>query len=523
MRNLHIVAAVLAVAFIVIIWRLSSSEMGGPPHIDIELRGAIPATLYLPGKQSGFFEALPANEASPRPAIVVVHGYTADRAGMSTLARRLTNNGFAALAIDLRGHGANRNAFGQDFGGRSEIARDVRAAVEYLRGLQYVDSTKIAVMGHSMGAGAVLEYASRDPKLSASVMISGGFDLPPGAHPKDALFIFADGDPDFIKDSSKRIAAQIAGVSPIELGKTYGDSAQGTALQAVEMKGEDHVTIISSEPAAKQMIAWLDSSFGTPRTAPIDLSDPRRILAQIAGLVFLALLVPVGRIAGGFAPTWTRRPAGAEAWLSVVAVAVALLVAMPFVAVMPPAGFIPLEIANVLVSWLLVAGAILMVALVLTGRLDWPTLAEHRLSTLFAASVGFAAIYLMRTPAGVVLHRLVPTPERMIALIVCAALVVPFFVAFELLLRRGGIFTSTTIALAGRIVTLALIWIGAVTGVLPFVVILILPVFGLLFVAMEIFAAAAYSASANLLVIALVESAWLGWVVAAWMPITMKL
>ncbi|MGH6631532.1 MAG: alpha/beta hydrolase, partial [Burkholderiales bacterium] len=279
---------------------------------------------------------------------MVVHGYTADRAGMSTLARRLTNNGFAALAIDLRGHGANRNAFGQDFGGRSEIARDVRAAVEYLRGLQYVDSSKIAVMGHSMGAGAVLEYASRDPKLSASVMISGGFDLPPGAHPKDALFIYADGDPDFIKDSSKRIAAQIAGVSPVELGKTYGESAQGTAVQASELQGEDHVSIITSEPAARQMIAWLDSAFGTTRTTPVALSDPRRILAQIAGLVFLALLVPVGRIAGGFAPTWTRRPAGVEAWLSLVAVVVALLVAMPFVAVMPPAGFIPLEVASVL-------------------------------------------------------------------------------------------------------------------------------------------------------------------------------
>ncbi len=523
MRNLRIVAAVLAVAFVVILWRLSGNELGAPAHTDLELRGGIPATLYLPGKEAVFFEALPANEANPRPAVVVVHGYTADRAIMSTLARRLANNGYAALAIDLHGHGANRNAFAPEFGSPSEIARDVRTAVEYLRGLSYVDSSKIAVMGHSMGAGAVLEHASRDLKLSASVMISGGFSLPRGAHPKDALFIFADGDPDFIKASSKRIAAQIAGVAPIELGKTYGDGAQGTAVRAVELTGEDHVSIITSEPAAQQMIAWLDSSFATPRTAPIELADPRGVWVQLSGIILLFLLVAVGRIAGDLAPTWIRRPAGAEAWLSLVAVAAALLIAMPFVAAMPPAGFIPLEVANVLVSWFLVAGAILLVGLALTGRLDWSTLAENRLATLFAALVGFLAIYLMRAPAGVVLHRLVPTPERLIALIVCAALMLPFFLAFELLLRRGGIVTSTAIGLSGRVVTLALIWIGVIAGVLPFVVMLILPVLVMLFVAMEIFAAAAYSASANLLMIAVVESMWLAWVVAVLMPITMKL
>jgi hypothetical protein len=37
------------------------------------------------------------------------------------------------------------------------------------------------------------------------------------------------------------------------------------------------------------------------------------------------------------------------------------------------------------------------------------------------------------------------------------------------------------------------------------------------------FAAAAYSASANVLMIAAVESAWFAWVVAAIMPITLQL
>jgi hypothetical protein len=40
------------------------------------------------------------------------------------------------------------------------------------------------------------------------------------------------------------------------------------------------------------------------------------------------------------------------------------------------------------------------------------------------------------------------------------------------------------------------------------------------FVSYEIFANAAYRASGNLALIAIVESAWLGWLLAALMPIT---
>ncbi|WP_304830209.1 hypothetical protein [Candidatus Binatus sp.] len=42
---------------------------------------------------------------------------------------------------------------------------------------------------------------------------------------------------------------------------------------------------------------------------------------------------------------------------------------------------------------------------------------------------------------------------------------------------------------------------------------------GAIFVMLEIFAASVYSASANLALIALVESAWLAWIFASWMPI----
>jgi len=58
--------------------------------------------------------------------------------------------------------------------------------------------------------------------------------------------------------------------------------------------------------------------------------------------------------------------------------------------------------------------------------------------------------------------------------------------------------------------------------VLPFVLMLILPSLALVFVMIEIYAAATYSASRNLTLITLVETVWFAWIIAATNPITFK-
>ena len=66
-------------------------------------------------------------------------------------------------------------------------------------------------MGHSMGAGAALDYATHDPNLKGAVMISGGWTLGP-ERPKNALFIFAERDPvDPIQDTVDRAGGAFCG------------------------------------------------------------------------------------------------------------------------------------------------------------------------------------------------------------------------------------------------------------------------------------------------------------------------
>ena len=494
-------------------------QAGGPPHMDLELTGGIPATLYLPGSGNPFFALQPLPPDKRRPAVLLVHGFSSDRALMSVLARRIARNGYACLTIDLRGHGHNRNPFARNFGSET-LRQDLTTAVNFLRTSSYVDGSRIVVIGHSMGANAALDYATHDPNIKGAVMISGGFRLDGPDHPRNALFIFAQNDPDFIQDSSKQIAGILSGSGSVELGKVYGDAASGTALEAVRIPDTDHITITRSPAAAAAILGWLDSIFGKPRSAPYRLENARLHAAAIGMLAFLVVLVGIGQIAGAIAPEKLRRPSGIMMWIGLPVIAIALLVVMPFMAVAEPAYFVSLIVGDDLFAWLGLAGGAMLALMAARSQIDWLSVTGGVKRTLLAASIAFSAIYALQMPFGEVFHTLAPTPERLLATIAGIAIVLPFFFSFEWLLRRGGLLESTVACVIGRAVIIVMLIVGVSLRILPGVLMLTMSIMVFQFVAFEIFAVSTYSRSNNLLVIALVESAWFAWIAAISMPIT---
>lgn len=520
MRILKVVCAIAFLILLIEAWRFASLQTGGPPHMDLELTGGIPATLYLPGSGNPFFAVQPPPPDQRRPAVLLVHGFSSDRALMSVLARRIARNGYACLTIDLRGHGHNRNPFARDFGAAEGLRQDLTTAVNFLRTSSYVDGSRIVVIGHSMGAGAALDYATHDPNIKGSVMISGGFLLDGPVHPRNALFIFAQNDPDFIQDSSKQIAGILANNRSLELGKVYGDAANGTALEAVRIPHTDHITITRSTVAATAILGWLDSIFGTQRTAPYRLETTRLSTAAVGMLAFLIVLIGIGQIAGAIAPETLRRPSGLMMWLGLPAIAIALLIGMPFMAVGEPAYFVSLIVGDDLFAWLGLAGGAMLALMAARAEIDWPHVTVGLRRTALAAFLAFGAIYALQMPFGEVFHTLAPTPERLLAAIAGTAIVLPFFFSFEWLLRRGGLVESTIACVIGRAVIIVMLIIGVSLRILPGVLMLTLSIMIFQFIAFEIFAVSTYSRSNNLLVIALVESAWFAWIAAIAMPIT---
>ena len=341
--------------------------------------------------------------------VVLIHGFASDRAIVTTLARRLARNGIAVLAIDVRGHGANRNPFMENPITADTLGEDVKTAVDYARSSPFVDGSRVIVMGHSMGAGAALDYSGQDPALAGAVMISGGWHLFGAIRPRNTLFIMAQRDPEEIRESVIAIASHLAGNQKLELGITYGDFQSGTAVRAVQVPGTNHVTIIFSAQAAREIIQWCDQAFGIAVPAKLELDDQMQRVYLIAAIAFIVLLFPIGRALGTLVPSRERRPAGVAAWLGLLGFTAALVVTMPLVSIGQAASFLSLVVGTVIVSWFALTGVVILGALALLNGLDWLRLSERPAATYLSALLAFVVIYAMQIPGGAVFHRMTPT------------------------------------------------------------------------------------------------------------------
>jgi dienelactone hydrolase len=509
----------LAVYRLAAAW-LGRLELSGPPHADVVLDGGIPATLYLPGAEgldprSAFLEP-PPRDARP-PGVVLMHGFASDRLGVSSLARRLAGSGYVVLAFDASGHGQNRNPFRRGFARADAFDADYAAAVEFLRGYPHVDGERIAVMGHSMGAGASLDYASRDAGLDAAVLISGGSASWGPVAPRNALFLYASGDPERIAARAQELAARLAGVDAVLPGKTYGDPAQGSGVRLVEIAGADHATIVWTAAAAGEIVRWLDACFGRapqPRSAP---QDPRFLAVALCALALPGVLAGLGALVGRLVPAHAeplrRNPAAGLAMLTA-----ALLLCMPLLAADTPAAFLSVEVGDVVASHLALAGIGLLVWLAARGHTG-AGLFREPWRLLAGAGLGALSVYVLMLPIGSVVHRMTLTPERMLVLAAASAVLLPFSLAFQRLLRRGPPVSAALSCALGRVLVLAVLGIGVALGLLSPVVMLMLPALALVFALLEVLAASLYAASRNLAAIALIDAVWLAFTLAAVMPL----
>ena len=102
------------------------------------------------------------------PGVVLVHGWESARDRTLPHAQVLHAAGFHVLTFDVRGHGSNGSeTLPMSVG---EFAADARAAVAVLAARPEV--TRVAILGHSMGAAGALVAAAADPGVAAVVAVA---------------------------------------------------------------------------------------------------------------------------------------------------------------------------------------------------------------------------------------------------------------------------------------------------------------------------------------------------------------
>src|SRR5215210_7844429 len=116
--------------------------------------------------------------ASPRPAVVVVHGFKGfkDWGLWPPFAERLARAGFAAVTLNLSGSGVDDTGefvFPERFGHNTFSAevQDLRRVVEALAagGLGVAPPSSLGLLGHSRGGGIAVLHTAADARVRALV------------------------------------------------------------------------------------------------------------------------------------------------------------------------------------------------------------------------------------------------------------------------------------------------------------------------------------------------------------------
>jgi dienelactone hydrolase len=171
---------------------------------------------------------------TPAPAVLLIHSVARSRATWDDFARLLQQNGLAALAVDLRGHGESTRkltadgAVTLDFreftgGDYLDMLLDVETAVVWLQAQPEIDRRRIALVGESVGANLALRYAAINEDLAALALFSPGM-IYRGVRTDDVirqvshvpLRIFVSQFDSFAFESSKRLVEihKESGASP---------------------------------------------------------------------------------------------------------------------------------------------------------------------------------------------------------------------------------------------------------------------------------------------------------------------
>ena len=126
---------------------------------------------------------------SPAPAVVVCHPHPEYGGNMHNnivtgITHTLSKQGFITLRFNFRGVGDSEGSYG---GGVEEI-KDVTGVIDFLSGVDHLETNGIFLVGYSFGAMVGLQVAAEDNRITGWVGIS----------PPVAMYDFS-----YLKESSK--------------------------------------------------------------------------------------------------------------------------------------------------------------------------------------------------------------------------------------------------------------------------------------------------------------------------------
>ncbi|MBD2100322.1 alpha/beta fold hydrolase [Leptolyngbya sp. FACHB-261] len=438
-------------------------------------------------------------QASQAPGVLIAHGYAGSKQLMLGYGYTLARSGYAVMLWDFDGHGANTAALE-----RLSLQRNLDTAYAALLEQPEVDPKRLALLGHSMGSGAVMSAAIQDPaRFAATVAISPTGAAVTPETPRNLMLQAGSWEQGFVANAQRLLAAA---------GGENNDLAGGRGRTFVLIPKAEHITILLRPISHQAALNWLDQTFNLLRSAQATMQPyiDRRFLWYglhlLAWLLCLSALAPtLTAIVPESKVTSSRLRRWGGLLLSPLLAGGALLLLSRSIQLESLGG---VQVGGAVGLWFLVAGLVWLASLF---RLPRPTLP--------ALGVGAVLFGLLWLAFGVMAQEvwlqwwLLAGRLRLWPLLAVAC--VPWFLASGLAQRHAGGAERLLWWLAQSVVLV--VGFGWLTQLLPQLgfIYLLLPLFPLL-MAMFVWIAALLRDAWSY---ALGSALFFGWVLAAVFPL----
>lgn len=189
--------------------------------------------------------------AEKMPGVLIAHGYAGSKQLMLGYAYVLAHAGYAVMLGDFSGHGANATPL--EFNSNS-LLQDLQIGYTTLLEQPGVDSTRLALLGHSMGSGAVMSAGIRNSdRFAATIAVSPtGAAVTPQV-PRNLQLQAGSWEGGFV-DNAQQLLKQAGGENQ--------NLAEGNGRSLVIVPRANHITILFDNASHQAARSWLDATFG---------------------------------------------------------------------------------------------------------------------------------------------------------------------------------------------------------------------------------------------------------------------
>ena len=392
-------------------------------------------------------------DATGVPGVIIAHGFSGSTPFMLGFGQILARAGYGVMLLDFDGHGSARVRLDDN-----SLPRNLDAAYVALIAQPEIDPARVALLGHSMGSGAVMSAAIADAeRYRAAVAVSPTGAAVSPQSPRNLLLMAGTLEPRFAA-SGRDLLARAGGAND--------DLAGGRGRAMVDVPNVEHITILFSGVAHQAALDWLNRTFDRPAATA---APDRRVVWYVAHLAgWLLLVTAAAPLFPAAAPAAVRRRAPWP-WLGLPlgALAAALLLAAlgRFSDISGLGGVL---VGGALALWF---GALGVVWLLLGFRPPWP-MGRDALWGLVLFAVLTLAFGVM---AGRVWLPWWLTPERFALWLPAAVAALPWLLAAGLAQqgasarqRAGWWLFQTAVIVAGLLLTVVVApGLGFVTLLMP--------------------------------------------------------